>query len=110
MPPLGLIGPLSRDVVAGAPPRIGGGPWHGIVRLEVPQSAGLADTIRVVDLVAAIVPRYAGVAHCDPRAPQNLQPVGALEKRLRHELGDSRYIRRLIEDALFDELREVAHV
>src|SRR5438094_645461 len=28
MPPLGLIGPLSRDVVAGAPPRIGGGPWH----------------------------------------------------------------------------------
>src|SRR5947208_2505604 len=28
MPPLGVIGPLSRDVVAGAPPRIGGGPWH----------------------------------------------------------------------------------
>lgn len=66
----------------------GGGPWHGIVRLEVPQSAGLADTVRVVDLVAAIVPRYAGVAHCDPRAPQNLQPVGALEKHLRHLLGN----------------------
>jgi sugar/nucleoside kinase (ribokinase family) len=28
MRPLGVIGPLSRDVVAGAPPRIGGGPWH----------------------------------------------------------------------------------
>jgi sugar/nucleoside kinase (ribokinase family) len=26
--PLGVIGPLSRDVVAGAPPRVGGGPWH----------------------------------------------------------------------------------
>jgi sugar/nucleoside kinase (ribokinase family) len=26
--PLGVIGPLSRDVVAGSPPRIGGGPWH----------------------------------------------------------------------------------
>lgn len=26
--PLGVIGHLSRDVVAGAPPRIGGGPWH----------------------------------------------------------------------------------
>src|SRR6266550_7368215 len=25
---LGVIGPLSRDVVAGSPPRIGGGPWH----------------------------------------------------------------------------------
>jgi sugar/nucleoside kinase (ribokinase family) len=28
MKPLGVIGPLSRDVVAGSPPRIGGGPWH----------------------------------------------------------------------------------
>jgi len=26
--PLGVIGHLSSDVVAGAPPRIGGGPWH----------------------------------------------------------------------------------
>jgi len=26
--PLGVIGHLSRDVVAGASPRIGGGPWH----------------------------------------------------------------------------------
>jgi sugar/nucleoside kinase (ribokinase family) len=26
--PLGVIGHLSRDVVAGAPARIGGGPWH----------------------------------------------------------------------------------
>jgi sugar/nucleoside kinase (ribokinase family) len=25
---LGVIGPLSRDVVAGASPQIGGGPWH----------------------------------------------------------------------------------
>ncbi len=25
---LGVIGPLARDVVAGGPPRIGGGPWH----------------------------------------------------------------------------------
>jgi sugar/nucleoside kinase (ribokinase family) len=26
--PLGVIGHLSRDVVAGSPPQIGGGPWH----------------------------------------------------------------------------------
>jgi len=26
--PLGVIGHLSRDTVAGAPPRIGGGPWY----------------------------------------------------------------------------------
>lgn len=28
MRPLGVIGPLSRDVVAGGDARIGGGPWH----------------------------------------------------------------------------------
>ena len=28
MRPLGVIGHLARDVVAGEPPRIGGGPWH----------------------------------------------------------------------------------
>jgi len=28
MRPLGVIGPLSRDVVAGGAARIGGGPWH----------------------------------------------------------------------------------
>ena len=28
MPSLAVIGPIARDVVAGAPPRIGGGPWH----------------------------------------------------------------------------------
>jgi sugar/nucleoside kinase (ribokinase family) len=26
--PLGVIGPLSRDVVAGGQPRVGGAPWH----------------------------------------------------------------------------------
>jgi hypothetical protein len=34
------------------------------------------------------LPRYAGLGHIDPRAPQNLQPVAALERHLRHGLGD----------------------
>lgn len=32
---LGVIGPLSRDVVAGGPPRIGGGPWHAARALRL---------------------------------------------------------------------------
>lgn len=76
------------------------GPWTGIVRLEIPQSAGLDAAMGVADAVAATLPRYAGIAHCDPRAPQNLQPVGALEKRLRHLLGDGGLARRAVREAV----------
>jgi hypothetical protein len=76
------------------------GPWAGIVRLEVPQSAGLPAAIRVVEEAAGLLPRYAGVAHRDPRAPQNLQPVGALETRLRHLLGDPGLAYRAVREAV----------
>jgi hypothetical protein len=33
--PLGVIGHLSRDVVDGAPPRVGGGPWHAARALRL---------------------------------------------------------------------------
>lgn len=35
MRPLGVIGHLSRDVVAGAAPRPGGGPWHAARALRI---------------------------------------------------------------------------
>jgi len=54
----------------------------------------------VVDQAAAILPRYAGVAHRDPRAPQNLQPVGALEAHLRHLLGDPGLAYRAVREAV----------
>jgi hypothetical protein len=76
------------------------GPWTGIVRLEIPQSAGEQAAISVADAVAATIPRFAGIAHRDPRAPQNLQPVGALEKHLRHALGDGRLARRAVREAV----------
>jgi hypothetical protein len=70
-----------------APVSPSSGPWTGIVRIEIPQSSGLAAAVEVADAVATTIPKYAGIAHRDPRAPQNLQPVGALEKHLRHLLG-----------------------
>jgi hypothetical protein len=75
-------------------------PWSGIVRLEVPQSAGLAATISTVDRIAGMIPRYAGVPHRDPRAPQNLQPIGALEKHLRHRLGSAALATRAVREAV----------
>ena len=77
----------------------GANPWHAIVRLELPQSVGLKAAIDVADRAAAVLPRFAGVAHCDPRAPQNLQPVGALEDHLRHRLGPAALAYRAVRDA-----------
>jgi hypothetical protein len=75
-------------------------PWSGIVRVEVPQSAGLAAAISTVDRIAGMIPRYAGVPHRDPRAPQNLQPIGALEKHLRHRLGSAALATRAVREAV----------
>ena len=41
MPRLGVIGHLSRDVIAGSPPRIGGGPWHAARALKLLQEDAL---------------------------------------------------------------------
>ncbi len=71
--------------------------YAGIVRLEVPVASSQAP-VEVADMLTHNLPRFASRPEHDPRAPQNLLPVGALEKRLRHELGDVAYIRRLIED------------
>ncbi len=76
------------------------GPWTGIVRIEIPQSSGLDEAVTVADAVAANVPRFAGIAHRDPRAPQNLQPVGALEKHLRHLLGDGGLAKRAVRESV----------
>jgi hypothetical protein len=75
-------------------------PWAGIVRLELPASTGLRAACDAADRAAATLPRYAGIPHVDPRAPQNLQPVGALERHLRHLLGDHGLATRAVREAV----------
>ncbi len=75
-------------------------PWSGIVRIEIPQSAGLAAAIETADRIAGAIPRFAGVAHRDPRAPQNLQPIGGLETHLRHLLGSAALATRAVREAV----------
>ena len=71
-----------------SPPPPFAGPWSGIARLEIPASVGLDAAIDAADRAALLLPRFAGVPHKDPRAPQNLQPVSKLESHLRRLLGD----------------------
>ena len=72
----------------------------GIVRLETSSAIGLDHVRSVADLSAALLPRFASSAGRDPRAPQNLYPIGGLETALRHKLGDTLVIRRAIESYL----------
>jgi hypothetical protein len=46
---------------------------------------------------AAVLTEFASLAVRDPRAPQNLVPIGAIEQELRRRLGDPLLIRRGIE-------------
>jgi hypothetical protein len=72
-------------------------PWGGLVRLETLDSIPLEAAVRLADLTACHLPAFASSPAHDPRAPQNLYPVGGLEEQLRHSLGDHEWIRRHIE-------------
>lgn len=71
-------------------------PWAGVVRLEVPSDVPLSAAVELADRSAATLPRFASQPHRDARAPQNLVPIGALETRLRHLLGDPAVLERLL--------------
>ncbi|HJP65979.1 MAG TPA: hypothetical protein VKA30_06725 [Actinomycetota bacterium] len=80
-------------------------PWHdhaGVVRCEVRAGVGASAATALADRVTAILPAYAGRAS-DPRTPQNLAPVAALESWLRHRLGEPRLIRRALTGRLVEE-------
>jgi hypothetical protein len=74
------------------------------VRLETPAGRGLAEAIRLADLSAREIPRFASSPARDPRAPQNLYPIGGLEDRLKHLLGDPLLLRRAVEASLHSEV------
>ncbi|HEY7704450.1 MAG TPA: hypothetical protein VID03_06415 [Acidimicrobiia bacterium] len=62
--------------------------WTGVVRCEAPASLGIDQASRLASCSAGILPRVASESYIDPRAPQNLVPIAALEKELRRRLGD----------------------
>ncbi|MGH9390539.1 MAG: DNA double-strand break repair nuclease NurA [Vicinamibacteria bacterium] len=74
-------------------------PFSGVVRLEFSAELPLGDVKRLASLAARTLPRYASVPHKDPRAPQNLFPIGALERELRRRLGDHGIVHRALRSA-----------
>ncbi|HSD26735.1 MAG TPA: hypothetical protein VLL75_05480 [Vicinamibacteria bacterium] len=76
----------------------------GVVRLETRAVLGLVESKALADLSAREMPRFASTATHDPRAPQNLFPIGGLEARLKHLLGDPAVVRRAIEARLHSEV------
>ena len=76
----------------------------GIARLEAPAARGLDEARQLADLSARLLPRFASDAARDPRAPQNLYPIGGLEAQLKHRLGDPSVVRRAIEAQLMSEV------
>jgi hypothetical protein len=75
-------------------PGSGGHPWSGVVRCEANPDMAAPDAAALADLATAALPRFASHRHRDPRAPQNLYPIGGLERELRRRSGDARLIYR----------------
>jgi hypothetical protein len=76
-----------------------GVPWSGVVRLECSADLPPAGVTRLADLTARLLPPLASTPHKDPRAPQNLVPIGGLERELRHRLGDQQLLYRALRAA-----------
>jgi hypothetical protein len=75
-------------------PGTSGAPWAGVVRLECSADLPLPEVRRLANLSALLLPPLASSPHKDPRAPQNLVPIGGLERELRRRLGDQQLLFR----------------
>jgi hypothetical protein len=88
-----------------APPGAGDSELGGLARLEVSESVGIEAARRLADATAACLVAFTPGRSRDPRSPQNLLPIGALESYLRRRLGDARLIRRNLESLIARESR-----
>lgn len=80
-------------------PGASGHPWAGVVRCEVSGDLPPGRVREIADRSARTLPRFASASHKDPRAPQNLYPIAALERELRRRLGDRAYVYRMLRSA-----------
>lgn len=74
--------------------------WSGVVRCEVSSALPVDRAGAVADRVAAVLPLVGSEPHIDPRAPQNLVPIAALEREMRRRLGDPGIVYRALRSAV----------
>lgn len=77
-----------------------GHPWAGVVRCEASADFPVPEVVQLADAVTATLPRFASAPHKDRRAPQNLVPIGGLERHLTHRLGDATIVLRSLRTAV----------
>jgi uncharacterized protein len=77
-----------------------GHPWAGVVRCEASADLDVTGAAQLADRCAATLPRFASRPHKDVRAPQNLYPIGGLERHLKRLLGDANHVLRCLRDAV----------
>jgi hypothetical protein len=90
-----------------ARPQVADSELAGIARLEVSEAVGIETALRLANASTVILPLFVPSRWRDPRSPQNLLPIGALEASLRRHMGDGRLIRRHIETLIAREARDV---
>lgn len=78
----------------------GGHSWTGVVRAEVSSQLPVVKAVQLANRATALLPLVASVPHVDPRAPQNLVPIAALERELRRRLGDHAFVYRALRSAV----------
>ncbi len=85
----------------------GGHSWTGVVRAELSSHLPLDVAVRVANRTTAVLPLVASLPHVDPRAPQNLVPIAALERSLRRRMGDPAFIHRALRSAVMAHDRKL---
>jgi hypothetical protein len=76
-----------------------GAPWAGVARLECSADIPASEAVALANLSQALLPRFASTEYKDSRAPQNLYPIGGLERELRRRLGDPALLYRALKKA-----------
>jgi uncharacterized protein len=85
------------------PKKLGYHDLHGIVRLDLYSEVPLEKAVEIANLSTILIPEYASHPVRDPRAPQNLTPVGGLEKELGRHMGDKKVVERRIRNFLINQ-------